>query len=135
MDLSNVQHTSTPDLGNEPSTEKSDETLETVKFDNDSPELEEPTNEKGFVIACLKPSQFKYLTNAMQVEDHFFVEQDIPNLAEKFSRLKKSLLNPPRNDFFKRLSGVSSLSSSSSGHYGDISSGISSSSASSKRDR
>ena len=114
---------------------------DTVELQGDSPELiPEKEDTRGFVLVAFTTAQFKKLSDSdpMQFDKHYFVhDRDISNADKIFADIKKSSINPTKkkNTFSKRISGISSVCSSSSGHYGDISSGISSSSASSKRDR
>ena len=118
------------------------DTVEIVKFADDSPELiREKEDTKGFVLVAFTTAQFKKLSDSgtTQLDKRYFVhDRDISEVDMIFKDIKKSSTiptNKKKNAFSRRISGISSVCSSSSGNYGDISSGISSSSASSKRDR
>ena len=112
---------------------------ETLKIVNSSDEKEDddshfktPEEDSGFVVALMKPSEFKKIANLSKVEDHFYVTRSIPNLHEKFRQLLPIF---KKGDMMRRLSDLSGLSGGSSGYHGDMSSVGSSSNASSNRDR
>lgn len=138
--MKNAAQTSTPDRADSgmssrapPPNFHTDDTLKISSQSSPEDFFKSPDENVGHVIVALKPSEFRKLSGTIQVDHHFFISQDVPDIGDKFLKMRSFLTNK-KVDVFKRLSEISSLSGTSSGYRGDVSSLVTSSDGS-KRDR